>query len=237
MADQQPQQPQQPQQEPQATHFVVNYEPGVYAIFPALVVDEVRFWLQRRWIDCAHCLQDMEADAEENANGPGCPGIPGQPPCMNGRQGKTAMGRWSCNACAHYLGLLMRNEITAELALLGQEGKLLRLLAQVHAPADADPMECVVKARFANALNGQMCTQDKIANHADPVVFNTRVWAMSLMVGILPHQPDAFSCMKINVEEHEGHVVHVQVLGAQMGVNGWGVNVQQEDEEEAAEQP
>ena len=283
MAEQQ----QRPPPPPQATHFVVHYGLGLYAIFPAFAVNEGTFWLQHRWLQCAHCLEEMEvelalAEAANNGlgggavgggggggpnahcqcmmpcvrhpGGPchaqrrngspfcsscqviGCPGIPGGPPCDRGRQGKTAMDRWSCNACGHSLGLRMRNEIGQALALLGQAREVVRVLVLVQAPADADPMEFAVKARFANALNGQMCTQEQMANHASPVVSNTRGWALSLMAGILP-QSDAPSCTKIRVEEDAGQVVQVQVLRAQMGVNGWGVDVQQEDEGEAAEQP
>ena len=290
MAEHQQQQQQQQEDEPQATHFVVHYEPGLYAIFPAFVLNEEKFWLQHRWEDCTHCLQHMvaeEAEAGEanngqgggiggggggggpNAqcqcligcahhlggqlcpsvrqngtvfcnccqvpNGMGCPGIPGQPPCQRGRQAKTAINRWSCNQCAHYLGLLMRIEITKALVRLGLEGEVVRLFAQVDAPADVDPMEFTVEARFANAFAGCMRTQDQMANHASPVVFNTWIWAIGLMENVLP--PDAPSCIKIRVVEEGGGVVGVQLLGGQMGVNGMVVDVVQDEDEEAAEQP
>ena len=57
--------------EEKATHFVVRYTEGHYAIFPVLVVNEATFWEQRGWQHCARCVSQDLGDqlAELEGNG------------------------------------------------------------------------------------------------------------------------------------------------------------------------
>ena len=127
---------------------------------------------------------------------------------------------------------------------------VMRLFVHVYAPTKTDLTKYnfyknQVSACFANACSGKMATHFEMAAHDNPVVSNTAEWALSLMAGVMPRQPDAYSCVKVHVEENGGqvHLANIGVLWAQMGVNGVGVDVlpldmgeEEEEEEEDGEE-
>lgn len=149
-------------------------------------------------------------------NGLGCHGVPGKT-CKNGRQAKVvAMDRWACQKCTRELGFVMKNELTDELRRRGLE--VVRLVTQVHVPASLHPAEYEVQARFANEFNGQMRNAEQMNGHRNAIVSTTKNWVMGMMPRIVDHQPEAQSCLKVQVAEVHGQVTNVQLLGVKV----WG---------------
>jgi len=155
-----------------------------------------------------------------------------------GRQTKTAIDRWLCVGCGREVGFLMRNEITVELAHRNRAGERVRLCAQVYASAGANFAACVVKARFANALNGKMCSEQEMLDRPNPIGY-TKDWVMEvtrLTVHEDNHLDANWWCVSIRVDEEEGEVMDVQVLGVKTGINDVFVNVPQQQQQQQQQQ-